>query len=102
MTTPDFMPTDINPDFQLIISQVDGELYICPSRRVSRRYLLGVLQDMTFFLSDCMRTHLDPKDCVLNYALSVIPPDQFSDDDFWDDGDDSDDDGDGGVIVGVD
>lgn len=69
---PDFLPTDINPDFHLVISQIDGCWYTCPTRKIDRMYLMGVLHDVLIKLGNADMTHVDPSYSSLNYALSVI------------------------------
>ena len=72
MDIPDFLPTDINPDFHLVISQIDGEFFACPSRKVSRIYLMGVLSEVLAALGHETCPHIDPDYSPLNYAISVI------------------------------
>ena len=93
MQTPDFIPTDVNPELQLIISQTDQGLYFCPSRKVSRIYLMGIVLDVLNILGGGSSQHVDPADCRLNYALSIIPWDKNWNDDEDDDEEDEDDEG---------
>lgn len=99
MDTPDSLPSDmlidINPDFTLVVAQIDGVIYLRPSRKISTRYLRGVLADVSTTLTEMDCKYLDPEECYLNYALTILPLDQRlideDGDEFGDDFDDGDD-----------
>lgn len=94
MEVPDFTPTDFNPDVHLLISRSGNSTFLCPTRKVSRLYAMGLLQDALTALSNSSSNTIDPAYSPLNVFVTIAQVQGKTD---WDgyDWDESDDDDEG-------
>lgn len=55
----------------LVISRINGNVWIKPSRSVNRQQLLGLVMDAVFMLQSSTVRNISPEDCRLRVMLTV-------------------------------
>lgn len=60
-----------NAPIHLVISRINGNVWLKPSRTVNRQQLLGMVMDAVFMLQSSTVRNISPEDCRLRVMLTV-------------------------------